>query len=154
MFSSLWGKVFSILLWPKFFWICILLIYQKNWVACVRSFTVHHVIWGRIYWYNNRAKKIFIWEEMGYSQVTGRNCTIMSNGACSVQGRQCHYTHICVTGMMSTVELPPHGRQMSHYTSPHVTGTHMEGNSWRGPQLEGGSSPHLTIHRGVSLHYK
>ena len=78
---------------------------------------------------NNWAKKFFIWEEMNISQVTGRNCIVLYNRACSVQGRLCHYTHICVTGMMSTMELPPHGRQMSHYTSLHVTGTHMEGNS-------------------------
>ena len=96
-------------------------------------FTVHYVIKGRIYWYKKQlGKKFFIWEEMDNSQVTGRNCIVLYNGACSVQGRLCHYTHLCVTGMMSTVELPPHGRQMSHYTSPHVTGTHMEGNSWLG----------------------
>ena len=79
----------------------------------------------------------------------GRNCIIhrrhndvgyLVQWSSSVQGRQCHYTHLGVTSMMSTLELTPHGRQMSHYTSPHVAGTHMEGNSWLGPTWRGAAA--------------
>ena len=111
-FPACQEKVFSIsLLWAKFFWICILLIYQKKWVAYVhtRHFAPcdHRAVFIPLRMIDTTIglkKKIYSVGTVSFTEDTMMKL--------QHSGQTCYYTQLGVTSMMSTSELTPHGCQM------------------------------------------